>query len=449
MKKIILDFIQELLISDRIPYHFVSFPCADWDWFDFGLRSKILGLENLSLKMNGHLADLAENTLYHYVDLFQCNYSILKLPDNFALEDTFPGSRTPEGQTAPSGNFLVMGPVLFESFYGKHFDDLFRQLELPPQLMESLRNHYQNIPLLPFSSHYEGLMAVIANYIFEKKPYQIIFKSKGDLENLRHHYGGISRGPEQPFLNIQYIEQRYHAENLVITAVTHGNEALAMDSVRKLADLGIPPRLANNLRDKKDLTITLNTLMRKAAEQAGVHPIHIDSFSNQCIQQIEQLGSVEQCRTFQRKLALGYCRLIKKYNVKGYSLPVQKAVTYITSDLSADLSLKALSGRLNVTSSYLSSLFRKEIGMTLTDYVNQQRIAHARHLLADTHFPIKSIALQCGIPDLNYFVRMFKRTVGVTPKVYRDTAADSRQTELFSGSNIKEMPGSRKRAGSI
>ncbi len=123
MKKIILDFIQELLISDRIPYHFVSFPCADWDWFDFGLRSKILGLENLSLKMNGHLADLAENTLYHYVDLFQCNYSILKLPDNFALEDTFPGSRTPEGQTAPSGNFLVMGPVLFESFYGKHFDD--------------------------------------------------------------------------------------------------------------------------------------------------------------------------------------------------------------------------------------------------------------------------------------------------------------------------------------
>ncbi len=222
-----------------------------------------------------------------------------------------------------------------------------------------------------------------------------------------------------------------------------------MDSVRKLADLGIPPRLANNLRDKKDLTITLNTLMRKAAEQAGVHPIHIDSFSNQCIQQIEQLGSVEQCRTFQRKLALGYCRLIKKYNVKGYSLPVQKAVTYITSDLSADLSLKALSGRLNVTSSYLSSLFRKEIGMTLTDYVNQQRIAHARHLLADTHFPIKSIALQCGIPDLNYFVRMFKRTVGVTPKVYRDTAADSRQTELFSGSNIKEMPGSRKRAGSI
>ena len=51
MKKIILDFIQELLISDRIPYHFVSFPCADWDWFDFGLRSKILGLENLSLNI--------------------------------------------------------------------------------------------------------------------------------------------------------------------------------------------------------------------------------------------------------------------------------------------------------------------------------------------------------------------------------------------------------------
>nr|WP_300888861.1 hypothetical protein [uncultured Acetatifactor sp.] len=42
-----------------------------------------------------------------------------------------------------------------------------------------------------------------------------------------------------------------------------------MESVKKLVNLGIPPRLADTLRDRKDLTITLNSLMRKAAEQAG------------------------------------------------------------------------------------------------------------------------------------------------------------------------------------
>ena len=142
------------------------------------------------------------------------------------------------------------------------------------------------------------------------------------------------------------------------------------------------------------------------------------------------MESVEQCQSFQRRLALGYCRLVRKYSTSGYSLPVQKVITCITTDLSADLGLKALAGKLNVTPSYLSSLFRKETGMTLTDYVNQQRIAHAQHLLLNTSFPIKSIAQQCGIADLNYFVRMFKRAAGVTPKVYRDSAAHSQHLEI-------------------
>ncbi len=212
-----------------------------------------------------------------------------------------------------------------------------------------------------------------------------------------------------------------------------------MESAKRLVDLGIPPRLADPLRDRKNLVITLNSLLRKAAEQAGVHPIHIDSFSNQNIRQIEQLSSLEECRGFQRRLALGYCRLVKRYSLKGCSLPVQKAVTYITTDLSADLSLKALAGQLNMTPSYLSSLFKKEMGVTLTDYVNQQRMAHAQHLLLDTSLPIKSIAQQCGIADLNYFMRLFKRMAGVTPKAFRNAADHSRQMEFMQNNTDRSQ----------
>lgn len=424
MEKILFDFIQDLLTADGIPNHTISFPCQEWDWFDFGLRSQILGETNMAEVLNQVFEDFQDYTLYHYLDSFQCSYAFFKLPSEKVRMDR---------------QFLVIGPVLFERLQGEQFDKLFRLLKLPPQLRDPLCNHYQNIPLVPAPSHYENLMSVIASSVFEKKPFQIVFKSRGDLENLRYHYGGIARVPDHPFLNIQYIEERYQAENEIIAAVGHGNEAQAMEAVRKLVHLGIPPRLSNTLRDKKDLTITLNTLMRKSAEQAGVHPIHIDSFSNQSIQQLELLGTVEQCSTFQRKLALGYCRLVKKYSMKGYSLPVQKVVNYITTDLSVDLSLKALAGHLNVAPSYLSALFKKEMGITLTDYVSQQRIVHAQHLLLDTDFPIKSIAQQCGIADMNYFVRMFKRTVGITPKMYRDTAAASRQKEI-SGNVSRGLP---------
>lgn len=433
MEKAVFDFIQELFTSDGIPYRCVALPCQDWEWFDLGLRDRILGIEDLAQKLNQSFEAVKEDTLYYYTDFFHCSYTILRLPEEAApyLAPEQCGSAPSPEPGDPARHLLVIGPVLFEALQGKRFETLFHELKMPPRLMEPMRSHYQNIPLIPSPPHFENMMTVIANFIYGHTSYQIVFGTEGDLENLRLHYGGISRVPEQPFLNLQYIENRYEAENTMIAAVSRGNEAQAMEGMRRLVKSGMPPRLENSLRDKKDLTITLNTLMRKSAEMAGVHPVHIDSFSNQSIQQIEQLGSIEQCLDFQRKLVLGYCRLVKSYSLAGYSFPVQKAITYITTDLSADLGLKALAGRLNVTPSYLSTLFRKEMGLTLTDYVNQQRVAHAQHLLLNTNLPIKSIAQQCGIADLNYFVRIFKRTAGVTPKVYRDTMAHSQQVEFF------------------
>lgn len=52
MEKIVLDLIQELLTADGIPYHRIACPCEDWDWIDFGLRTRILGLDDFPDKMN-------------------------------------------------------------------------------------------------------------------------------------------------------------------------------------------------------------------------------------------------------------------------------------------------------------------------------------------------------------------------------------------------------------
>lgn len=107
--------------------------------------------------------------------------------------------------------------------------------------------------------------------------------------------------------------------------------------------------------------------------------------------------------------------------MKNYSLLIQKAITRIDSDLTADLSLKSIAKLLNVNPSYLSNQFKKETGNTLTDYVNKKKVEHAILLLNSTPLQVQTIAQHCGIPDVNYFTKLFKKYIQKTPKEYRDS----------------------------
>ena len=139
---------------------------------------------------------------------------------------------------------------------------------------------------------------------------------------------------------------------------------------------------------------------------------------------IELISSQAGFMSLLKEMIRKYTLLVKNHSLKGYSMHIRKVITAINQDLTEDLSLKTQAEALNVNPSYLSTLFKKETGMTLTDYVNNKRIEYALLLLNSTDMQIQTIALYCGIPDVNYFTKVFKKIVGKTPKEYR---------EMFSG----------------
>ena len=165
----------------------------------------------------------------------------------------------------------------------------------------------------------------------------------------------------------------------------------------------------------------MNTLLRKAAEQGGVHPVHLDKASSDHAAQIEQLPSMEALPNLMTEIFRNYCRLVRTHAMQTYSPPVQKALVYIDANLSENISLRTLADTLNVSPGYLSTLFHKETGQKLTDYINQRRILHAKHLLKTTRLQIQTVAQHCGIMDVHYFSKVFKRHTGQTPKQYRDS----------------------------
>lgn len=114
-----------------------------------------------------------------------------------------------------------------------------------------------------------------------------------------------------------------------------------------------------------------------------------------------------------------YCRLVRTHVDRQYSSVVQKTMTYINANLSANLSLSGLAALMQVTPGYLSTVFHREAGFTLTQYIADQRMKAAMQLLRTTRLQVQSIAQLCGFSDPNYFGKQFRRACGMTPLAYR------------------------------
>lgn len=400
MKNAVLSFVTEYLKSNRIPVRFVTPPCESLSWLDMGLRESILHSESATLEaLNVWLRSLKEKGVYRLLDDFQCNYVLLRIPE--------------------SDEIMVCGPVLLEKIREERQREILEAAGVPKELEDRIRDYYYRLTYVPGQTMYMNLFSALADQLYGKDQYDVFYTDFSLWGVQCRNYDNYYRIPDKPFLSIQLIEDRYEVENATLAAVGSGNARQALESCSRWSMYIMPQRLTNELRDRKDYMITLNTLLRKTVEQAGVHPIHIDAVSNGNIQRIEQITSVEQFQGFIAEMVGTYCELVRKHNLKDYSLLTQKIITYADTELCADLSLKALSERLSVNASYLSTLFKKEVGLSLTEFVNRRRIAYAQGLLIHTMLPIKTVAQKCGVPDVYYFSRLFKRITGTTPKTYR------------------------------
>ncbi|MNI69561.1 Arabinose operon regulatory protein [compost metagenome] len=72
-----------------------------------------------------------------------------------------------------------------------------------------------------------------------------------------------------------------------------------------------------------------------------------------------------------------------------------------------------------MTPKYLSQLFKKEVGITLTEYIQQAKIEEVKNLITFTSYPLTKISNMLNFSDQSYFTKVFKKYVGVTPKKYK------------------------------
>lgn len=98
---------------------------------------------------------------------------------------------------------------------------------------------------------------------------------------------------------------------------------------------------------------------------------------------------------------------------------VHELQRYIQQNLNRKLTREELSEYVHLNESYLSRLFHKETGMSLSDYILQERMKLAKVLISESDMPIYGIANQLCYDNFSYFAKMFKKVYNLTPQEYR------------------------------
>lgn len=342
-----------------------------------------------------------ENTVYKLTDEFMFNYIFLLLPEAGAL---------------------VVGPYQTFEKSREQLLEIAERYGVPARIFPRLEAVYASSPILRDKTPLLSMINVLGETLWGKGSAFQIIDTEQELSDphaiLPEPEEGID--PDELMDQMKTMEIRYAYENELLETVSQGltNRAeLMLDNFSmKLVD----KRSSDPVRNVKIYCFICNSLLRKAAEKGGVHPLHLDSSSSAFARKIEVIGTVDEGAALMREMVRGYCRLVRKLSTKRYSPFVRRTIAYIDSNIAGDLSLRALAALQNLNASYLSTLFRREVGKTVTEYVNEKRMDAAARLLRTANLQIQTVAQHCGMSDVNYFSKLFKKQYGVTPKQFRD-----------------------------
>ncbi|MBI9013735.1 MAG: PocR ligand-binding domain-containing protein [Clostridiales bacterium] len=108
------------------------------------------------------------------------------------------------------------------------------------------------------------------------------------------------------------------------------------------------------------------------------------------------------------------------------SILLKPALDYIDEHFHEKIYLDDMAYRCNISPSYFSRIFKRELGLTYSSYINKMKVSKAKELLEETNLPIINISLDLGYDDCGYFIKIFKKNYGITPANYRKTFNNER-----------------------
>lgn len=207
----------------------------------------------------------------------------------------------------------------------------------------------------------------------------------------------------------------------IFEAVVSGEEArvrkLMETEIRLHGEAGTLAR--DQMRNLKNLMIcsVANVIFRIIREEVLDSEMAY-SISDACIQMVEDTRREEEIFEVAAAFCLTLCRCVKRRNSEYHPL-VRQAKEYVFKHFHEKIIIEEMAGHLGTSATYLGMIFRKSEGITLHQFIMQEKMERGKNLLRYSDYDIYTIGQYLGFSSQSHFGKKFKEHTGYTPARYR------------------------------
>lgn len=171
---------------------------------------------------------------------------------------------------------------------------------------------------------------------------------------------------------------------------------------------------------KYHFVVTVAMITRHCVE-AGMELEQAYRLSDFYILKMDSMTTTEDIAALHDSMVLdftGKMLLIKKQSIISKSITM--CIEYVYNHIHDRITIEDLAAYTDLSPSYLSRLFKKELGISVSDYIRKKKIDKAQNLLKYSDFTPVEIANYLSFSSQSHFIQAFEKMVGMTPKKYRD-----------------------------
>lgn len=237
---------------------------------------------------------------------------------------------------------------------------------------------------------------------------------KMDIKKNLYHTEFINRE-----YNISHLD--YNRENEFFNAIKQGDTEAAKRLFKPLATEDMGRLSDDDLRNLKYHLIITVALITRICIEGGMEMEVAYNLSDIYIRSIDKCRREEDVNILHRELVDDYAQrmsLIHRANRCPRSITI--CLDYIYDNLHTKITLDDLAKKVGLSSAYLSKLFKAEVGMPVSEYIMHKRVEAAANMLKYSKYSVLEIAEYLCFSSESYFIQVFRRITGDTPKVYRE-----------------------------